>query len=207
MEGYALSGVMLRSSNIKKDLRLLGYEIYSILDLGISQGSKGDCLDRQLIRVNESLECIKIISQLFQQFNLYSLHFHHISLNKFIMESMIVQFRFIFILVHGFTYLRQEAPKGELGLYIVTDNRNKIYRIKIRSPDQYNFQAFNIISHNHLIADLISIVGTTDFVLGSVDQVLLNHSSAALVIFLLLVLGEFILLVGYGRSSAKAGSQ
>ena len=60
MEGYALSGVMLRSSNIKKDLRLLGYEIYSIVDLGISYGSKGDCLDRYLIRVNESLQCIKI---------------------------------------------------------------------------------------------------------------------------------------------------
>ena len=56
---------MLRGSNIKKDLRLLGYEIYSILDLGISLGSKGDCLDRYLIRVNESLESIKIIQQLF----------------------------------------------------------------------------------------------------------------------------------------------
>ena len=89
--------------------------------------------------------------------------------NKF-MESMIEYFRFFFILVHGFTYIRQEAPKGELGLYIVTDNRNKIYRIKIRSPDYYNLQAFNIISHNHLVADLISIVGTSDFVLGSVDR-------------------------------------
>ena len=89
--------------------------------------------------------------------------------NKF-MESMIEYFRFIFILVHGFTYIRQEAPKGELGLYIVTDNRNKIYRIKIRSPDYYNLQAFNIISHNHLVADLISILGTSDFVLGSVDR-------------------------------------
>ena len=89
------------------------------------------------------------------------------------MESMIETFRFIFIVVHGFTYIRQEAPKGELGLYIVTDNRNKIYRIKIRSPDQYNFQAFNIISHNHLVADLISIVGTSDFVLGSVDHFIL----------------------------------
>ena len=74
-------------------------------------------------------------------------------------------------MICGFTYIRQEAPKGELGLYIVTDNRNKIYRIKIRSPDYYNLQAFNIISHNHLVADLISIVGTSDFVLGSVDQV------------------------------------
>ena len=83
-----------------------------------------------------------------------------------IMESMIESFRFIFILVHGFTYIRQEAPKGELGLYIVTDNRNKIYRIKIRSPDYYNFQSINIICHNHLIADVISILGTTDFVLA-----------------------------------------
>ena len=83
-------------------------------------------------------------------------------------------YKFIFILVHGFTYIRQEAPKGELGLYIVTDNRNKIYRIKIRSPDYYNFQSINIICHNHLIADVISILGTTDFVLGSVDQFLPN---------------------------------
>ena len=86
------------------------------------------------------------------------------------MESMIQTFTFIFIILHGFTYIRQEAPKGELGLYIVTDNRNKIYRIKIRSPDYYNLQGFNIISHNHLVADLISIVGTSDFVLGSVDR-------------------------------------
>ena len=63
----------------------------------------------------------------------HSIHYTAMA-NKF-MESMIEYFRFIFILVHGFTYLRQEAPKGELGLYIVTDNRNKIYRIKIRSPD------------------------------------------------------------------------
>ena len=55
--------------------------------------------------------------------------------SRSIMESMIQTFRFIFILVHGFTYVRQEAPKGELGLYIVSDNRNKIYRMKIRSPD------------------------------------------------------------------------
>jgi len=59
----------------------------------------------------------------------------HLYASRSIMESMIITFRFIFILVHGFSYVRQEAPKGELGLYIVTDNRNKIYRMKIRSPD------------------------------------------------------------------------
>ena len=100
--------------------------------------------------------------------------FNHWYSSRSIMESMIITFRFIFILVHGFSYVRQEAPKGELGLYIVSDNRNKIYRIKIRSPDYYNLQAFNIISHNHLLADLISIVGTSDFVLGSVDRKYFN---------------------------------
>ena len=84
---------MLRGSNIKKDLRLLGYEIYSIINLGISYGSKGDCLDRYLIRVNESLQCIKIIQQLFHYFKFY---FYKIAafLNfekdkRSIMESMI----------------------------------------------------------------------------------------------------------------------
>ena len=72
--------------------------------------------------------------------------------------------------------LLAKTTKGELGLYILTDNRNKIYRIKIRSPDYYNFQSINIICHNHLIADVISILGTTDFVLGSVDHPL-SHIS------------------------------
>jgi NADH-quinone oxidoreductase subunit D len=134
----------MRGSNIKKDLRLLGYEIYSIVDLGISMGLLGDCLDRYLIRVNETFTSIKIIQQLFHyvKFSYYHSRHHNInlvmasfSLPCIVMESMIDIFRFIFIAIHGFTYIRQEAPKGELGLYIVSSNRNKIYRIKIRSPD------------------------------------------------------------------------
>jgi len=70
----------------------------------------------------------------------------------------------------GQRYVRQEAPKGELGLYIVSDNTNNPYRVKIRSPDYYNLQALNVIAHNHLLADLIAILGTIDFVLGSVDR-------------------------------------
>ena len=87
------------------------------------------------------------------------------------MESVIYNLQFC---INGQTYLRQEAPKGELGLYIVSDNTNKVYRVKIRSPDQYNFQALNIISHNHLLADLIAILGTIDFVLGSIDLSILS---------------------------------
>ena len=86
------------------------------------------------------------------------------------MESMIHSFRFIFLLIIGQTQSRQEAPKGELGLYIVSDNRNKVYRLKIRSGDLQNFQGLNILSHNHLLADIISLLGTTDFVLGSIDR-------------------------------------
>ena len=70
----------------------------------------------------------------------------------------------------GQTIVRQEAPKGEWGLYIVSDDRNKPYRVKIRSPDYYNLQALNVIAHNHLLADLIPILGTVDFTLGSIDR-------------------------------------
>jgi NADH:ubiquinone oxidoreductase subunit D len=82
--------------------------------------------------MNESLESIKIIQQMFHSFN-YNPTNNNIKLC--LMESLIQGFRFIFLLVHGETMIRQEAPKGELSLYLITDNRNKVYRCKIRSPD------------------------------------------------------------------------
>ena len=92
--------------------------------------------------MNESLESIKIIQQMFHSFKVILpilLFDFHLSLNNNIklclMESLIQGFRFIFLLVHGETMIRQEAPKGELSLYLITDNRNKVYRCKIRSPD------------------------------------------------------------------------
>ena len=107
-------------------------------------GSKGDCLDRYLIRMNESLESVKIIQQLFLSFSTDCIP---CIVSSAVMESMIEGFRFITNLMLGETYLRQEAPKGELGLYIVSDNRNKVYRLKIRSPDYYIFKSLNINSY------------------------------------------------------------
>ena len=135
IEAYALTGVIIRGSKIKKDLRLLGYEYYSNIEFGVITGVKGDCLERYLIRMNECLESVKIIQQLNNE---QSPSPHHCNLiRNNLMELMI--HRFIFGLshniVHGQTYLRQEAPKGELGFYIVSDNTNKVYRVKIRSPD------------------------------------------------------------------------
>ena len=89
------------------------------------------------------------------------------------MESMIHYFKLVTegqTLPKGETYVTQEAPKGELGLYIVSDNTNNPYRVKIRSPDYYSLQGLNVIAHNHLLADLIPILGTVDFTLGSVDR-------------------------------------
>ena len=89
------------------------------------------------------------------------------------MESMIHQFKLISegqTLPMGNRYVRQESPKGELGLQIVSDNTNNPYRVKIRSPDYYSLQGLNVIAHNHLLADLIPILGTVDFTLGSVDR-------------------------------------
>jgi len=92
------------------------------------------------------------------------------------MEALMSYFKFVnegYTLPKGQTFMRQEAPKGELGVLLVSDwpvNAVKPYRVKIRSPDYYNLQALNIISHNHLLADLITIFGTADFVLGSVDR-------------------------------------
>jgi len=90
--------------------------------------------------MNESLESIKIIQQMFHSFKvILPIIAKLLNINNNIklclMESLIQGFRFIFLLVHGETMIRQEAPKGELSLYLITDNRNKVYRCKIRSPD------------------------------------------------------------------------
>ena len=88
--------------------------------------------------MNESLESIKIIQQMFHSFKVYIMLYNESHINNpgnILMESLIQGFRFIFLLVHGETMIRQEAPKGELSLYLITDNRNKVYRLKIRSPD------------------------------------------------------------------------
>ena len=83
--------------------------------------------------MNESLESIKIIQQLYHTWKVMPTNNN--SCNEGLMESLIDTFRFIFLLLLGSSMIRQEAPKGELSLYLITDNRNKVYRCKIRSPD------------------------------------------------------------------------
>ena len=198
IEPYALTGVLIRGSNIKKDLRLLGYEYYSSIRFDVVTGVKGDCIDRQLIRMNECLESVKIILQCIKSLKVFIILYNYKKIISYFhnqkgqhkqirckvktpdkyefktnMESMIHYFKLVTegqTLPKGETYVTQEAPKGELGLYIVSDNTNNPYRLKLRSPDYYSLQGLNVIAHNHLLADLIPILGTVDFTLGSIDR-------------------------------------
>ena len=131
-------------------------------------------MDRQLIRMNESLESVKTISECIKRcgrWNRRSRYLQNLLITN--MESMIHYFKLVsegYTFGCSETYLRQEAPKGELGSQVLS-GIIKPDRVKIRSPDYYNLQALNIISTDHYLADLIASLGTADFVLGSIDRI------------------------------------
>ena len=130
-------------------------------------------MDRQLIRMNESLESVKTISECIKRcgrWNRRSRYLQNLLITN--MESMIHYFKLVsegYTFGCSETYLRQEAPKGELGSYVLPGPINPS-RVKIRSPDQQNLQALNLISTDHYLADLIASLGTADFALGSIDR-------------------------------------
>ena len=130
-------------------------------------------MDRQLIRMNESLESVKTISECIKRCGRWKGRSRYLqNLLTTNMESMIHYFKLVsegYTLFSSETYLRQEAPKGELGCQVLS-GIIKPSRVKIRSPDYYNLQALNIISSEHQLADLIATLGTADFVLGSIDR-------------------------------------
>ena len=130
-------------------------------------------MDRQLIRMNESLESVKTISECIKRcgrWNRRSRYLQNLLITN--MESMIHYFKLVsegYTFGCSETYLRQEAPKGELGSQVLS-GIIKPDRVKIRSPDYYNLQGLNIISSCHYLADHIGVLGSADFVLGSVDR-------------------------------------
>lgn len=178
---WNFSGVMLRGSGIKWDLRKnYPYEIYDQLNFNIPIGFNGDCYDRYLIRIFEMRESIKIIDQII---NL--IPNGHIKLDnkkitppirkdmKNFMESLIHHFKLFsegFNVPKGKIYCATEAPKGEFGVFLISDGTNKPYRCKIRSPGFYHLQGLDFMSKNHFIADVVTIIGTQDIVFGEVDR-------------------------------------
>jgi len=177
------TGPMLRGSGIAWDLRKKQpYEVYDKMDFDIPIGTNGDCYDRYLVRVQEMRESNKIIKQCVDW--LRSNPGPVISTDhkvappsrenmKANMEELIHHFKLFTEGMHvppGEVYSAVEHPKGEFGIYLVSDGANKPYRLKIRAPGFPHLAALDEMSRGHMIADVVTIIGTQDIVFGEIDR-------------------------------------
>jgi len=180
---YGFSGPLLRSSGILWDLRFFSnYEIYDIFDVYIPVGFGGDCYDRYIIRLEEMRTSLFIIKEclilLQAMSNLFILEDFKVvppfrGFVKFSMESLIHHFKFYsegFFIPSEESYVFVEAPKGEFGVYLVSNGTNRPYRCKIRAPGFAHLQGLDFMSRNHMLADVVTIIGTQDIVFGEVDR-------------------------------------
>jgi NADH dehydrogenase (ubiquinone) Fe-S protein 2 len=178
---WGFSGVMLRGSGLPWDLRKSQpYEIYSELAFSIPVGNNGDCYDRYLIRIEEMRQSLNILEQTIQLMEEGPIKSLNYKLNppsrsemKVSMEAVIHHFKLYsegLILPFGETYTATEAPKGEFGVYLISNNTEKPYRCKIKAPGFGHLQALNDMAKGHMIADVVTIIGTQDIVFGEVDR-------------------------------------
>jgi NADH dehydrogenase (ubiquinone) Fe-S protein 2 len=178
---WGFSGPMLRGSGLNWDLRKIDkYEIYDSVTFNIPVGSNGDCYDRFLIRIEEMRQSLSIIYQCINQIPLGNFKIDNSklvnssrSLLKNNMEALIHHFKYYsegYSILKNETYVRVEAPKGEFGIYLKSDGTNKPYRCRIKSPGFLHLQGLDFMSKGHLIADVVTIIGTQDIVFGEVDR-------------------------------------
>jgi NADH-quinone oxidoreductase subunit D len=177
------SGPMLRASGVAWDLRKKQpYEVYDQMDFDIPIGSKGDCYDRYLVRIQELRESNKIIRQCVAWLR------NHpgpvISDDRKVappkrtdmknnMESLIHHFKLFtegFCLPQGEVYAAVEQPKGEFGIYLVSDGANKPYRLKIRAAGFPHLAALDEMTRGHMLADVVSVLASQDIVFGEIDR-------------------------------------
>jgi NADH dehydrogenase (ubiquinone) Fe-S protein 2 len=178
---WGFSGVMLRGSGIAWDLRKnQGYELYNQSDFSVPVGSNGDCYDRYLIRVEEMRQSIKIIHDILNIIKEGPVKTDDYKISppsrlemKNSMEAVIHHFKYYtegFTLPYGETYTATEAPKGEFGVYLISNNTEKPYRCKIKAPGFGHLQALDDMCKDHMIADVVTIIGTQDIVFGEIDR-------------------------------------
>ena len=178
---FGFTGPMLRASGVKWDLRKEeAYEIYDKLDFEIPVGKNGDCYDRYFVRVEEMKESLKIIHQCIDTIpkGIVMIKNNKITppkrkLMKTSMESLIHHFKLYtegYKVPKGETYTSVEAPKGEFGVYLVSDGSNKPYKCKIRAPGFAHLQAMDFCSKGHMLADVVAILGSMDIVFGEIDR-------------------------------------
>lgn len=177
------TGVMLRGSGKAWDLRKQQpYEVYADLDFDIPVGVNGDCYDRYLCRIYEMRESARIIKQCVRWLRdnpgPVITDNHKVAPPKreemkSDMEALIHHFKLFSEGMHvpeGEVYIATEHPKGEFGIYLISDGANKPFRLKIRSPGYVHLQGMHELVKDHMLADAVAIIGTIDVVFGEVDR-------------------------------------
>jgi len=178
---WGFSGVMLRGSGVPWDLRQAQpYEVYDQMKFDIPTGLRGDCYDRYLIRVEEMRQSLRIISQAINTIPNGPIKMDDRKITppsrthmKESMESLIHHFKLYtdgVVIPKGETYSCVEAPKGEFGVFLVSDGTNRPYRCKIKAPGFAHLQGVDFMAKNHMLADVVTIIGTQDIVFGEVDR-------------------------------------
>ncbi len=177
------TGPMLRGSGVEWDLRKKQpYQVYDRLDFDIPVGVNGDCYDRYLVRVEEMRQSNRIIRQcidwLRRNPGAVMISDHKVTppdrvAMKDDMEALIHHFKLFtegYCVPAGEVYAAVEAPKGEFGIYMISDGANKPYRLKIRAPGFVHLSALDEMTRGHMLADVVAVIGTQDIVFGEVDR-------------------------------------
>jgi len=178
---YSFSGVMMRGSGIPWDLRKSQpYECYDQLDFKIPIGKNGDCYDRYLCRIDEMRESVKIINQCLDSIPKGPIKTLDGKISfpskKEIKESMEALVHHFKLFTEGFhvekdeIYSAVEAPKGEFGVYLISDGSNIPYKCKIRAPGFSHLQAMDYLIKGHMLADVPAVLGSLDLVFGEIDR-------------------------------------
>ena len=182
IQKYGFSGVMVRGSGLAWDLRRAQpYECYDEFDFEVPVGNNGDCYDRYLVRMEEMRQSVAIIRQAIEKINFEDGPVlaqgklcppRRVEMKQS-MEALIHHFKLYtegFHVPEGEVYASVEAPKGEFGVYLVSDGTNKPYRVKIRAPGYLHLQAMDQMASGHQLADVAAIIGTMDVVFGEIDR-------------------------------------
>ena len=178
---WGFTGPMLRGSGVAWDLRRSQpYDVYDQFDFDVPIGKNGDCYDRYVCRVEEMAQSLKIIRQCIADMPQGPVLAEDAKIApprrgdmKQSMEALIHHFKLYtegFHVPAGETYTAVEVPKGEFGVYLVSDGTNKPYRCKIRAPGFAHLQAMEFCSKGHMLADSVAILGSMDIVFGEVDR-------------------------------------
>ncbi|MDG4576147.1 MAG: NADH-quinone oxidoreductase subunit D [Defluviicoccus sp.] len=178
---WGFSGPCLRASGVPWDLRKAQpYDVYDRMDFDVPVGKHGDCYDRYLVRMVELRESLKIIKQCLNEMPAGPVKVDDRKVAppkrgemKGSMEALIHHFKLFTEGYHvpaGETYTVVEAPKGEFGVYLVSDGSNRPYRCKIRPPGFAHLQAMDFLTRGHMLADVVAVLGSLDIVFGEIDR-------------------------------------